>query len=89
VLDEHGLTEVAVAHNIATRPAIDRTTFAVRNHGWERESPLSFIHPAGIWSWLVVTGGLCLEIVSCEEPGVEFLRFVEPVGIERTSQPSG
>jgi hypothetical protein len=71
VLDEHGLTEIWNASSEqGSRPA--GTTFRVRNHGWSRESELSFFMGAEEgFSYMVATDWDCLEIVCRTPPLVE------------------
>lgn len=64
--DEGGLLEVwQRTSEIGGRPG--RTTFRVRNHGWTRESPITFLASDG-WSFVIATDDLCLEVVSATPP---------------------
>jgi hypothetical protein len=77
VLDEHGLTELWSARNLQGKEA--KATFRVRNHGWNRESELSFAMQDADFSFVVSTSWACLEIVSRTSPSVEFLRHIEAI----------
>ena len=70
LLDENGLDEVwRESSNQGGRPA--QSTFKVRNHLWQKESPLSFSHYAkDDWSFLIATDWECLEIVCSESPDI-------------------
>lgn len=66
LLDEGGLVEVwQRTAEIGGRPG--RTTFRVRNHGWTRESPVTFLASDG-WSFVIASDDLCLEVVSATPP---------------------
>ena len=76
MLGEHGLTELWQATaDQGSRPA--KSTFRVRNHGWSRESFLSFEFALDRYSFMIVTDTECVEIVTHEEPVVSCLRAVE------------
>lgn len=70
VLDEHGLVQLWEASaRQGGRPA--STTFKVRNHGWSRESHLSFAMGATDgYSYLVLTAWDCLELICGAPPTV-------------------
>jgi hypothetical protein len=68
LLDEGGLLEVwQRTAEIGGRPG--RTTFRLRNHGWTRESPLTFLASDG-WSFVIASDDLCLEVVSATTPAI-------------------
>jgi hypothetical protein len=75
VLDEHGLVELwnATAEQ-GGRPG--QATFRVRNHGWHRESELSFIMSGADYSYVLASNTTCLEVVTGSEPRVRFVRKV-------------
>jgi hypothetical protein len=81
VLDEHGLVDLWHATSEqGGRPG--QSTFGVRNHGWHRESELSFAMSNADHSFMVATGWACLEIVAGLPPSVEFVRSVEAISME-------
>lgn len=74
VLDEHGLHEIIKdLKKVTTVP-----TLKSRNHGWAKESPLSFFMgcDAG-WSFLIMTGWDCVEVLTSSEPIIELEKNVE------------
>jgi hypothetical protein len=70
VLDEHGLVELwSAAAEQGGRPG--QATFKVRNHGWTRESVLSFFNGAQDgYSYVIATGWDCLELVCFDPPEI-------------------
>ena len=70
VLDENGLLELWAVSRERTRPA--QTTFRVRGHMWQKESPLAWIHGAEepYYSYMVATGWDCLEVISINPPHI-------------------
>ena len=75
VLDEHGLQEMMEPlGKTDTFP-----TFRVRHHGWTEESPLSFhMGTEKGWSYVVMTGWDCVEVLTQSEPRIVFESKVEP-----------
>ncbi len=71
VLDEHGLIDMW--HASATSPRPTSTTFKVRGHGWQAESPLSWEMFDCEFSHMIATGWDCLEVVTTCEPKVELI----------------
>lgn len=73
VLDEGGLVELWTASKTSSRPA--ETTFRVRGHSWQAESPLAWVHGSDDtgFSYFVATDWDCLEVVVAEQPTVELL----------------
>jgi hypothetical protein len=73
VVDEGGLLELWAASNSTPRPA--QTTFLVRGHAWQAESPLAWFHGSDDtgYSYLVATDWDCLEVVVSEPPAIEVL----------------
>ena len=68
LLDEHGLPEILND----SRPMSN--TFRVKNHGWHKESPLTFfMGNDNEWSHLIVTNQECLEVVCQHSPDIRFL----------------
>ncbi|HEX4739102.1 MAG TPA: hypothetical protein VH331_16240 [Allosphingosinicella sp.] len=77
VLDEHGLVELWHAMNEQRRP-VGSSTFMVRNHGWSRESELSFMHGTRDgYSYIIATRLECLEIVAIDTPVIEQVGMAE------------
>ena len=70
-LDEGGLLELWSASSERKRPA--QTTFRVRGHMWQKESPLFWILGAEdpYFSYMIVIDWDCLEVVSLEPPHIE------------------
>ena len=70
VVDEGGLLELWGASKDNPRPA--QTTFRVRGHLWQSESPLAWIHGTSepYFSYMIATDWDCLEVVSFEPPEV-------------------
>lgn len=73
VLDEGGLLQLWAASKTTSRPA--ETTFRVRGHAWQAESPLAWVHGSDEtgFSYLVATDWDCLEVVVSEPPTIEML----------------
>lgn len=68
LLDEGGLLEFwGKTAEFGSRPG--RTTFRVRNHGWTKESPISFLCSDG-WSFVIASQNECLEVVSTDPPKI-------------------
>jgi hypothetical protein len=68
LLDESGLLELwQKTAELGGRPG--QTTFRVRNHGWSRESILSFQASDG-WSFVIATADECLEVVARSHPSI-------------------
>lgn len=68
LLDEGGLLELwGKTAEFGGRPG--RTTFRVRNHGWTKESPISFLCANG-WSFVIASQDECLEVVSANQPKI-------------------
>ncbi|WP_409425120.1 MULTISPECIES: hypothetical protein [unclassified Pseudoalteromonas] len=71
LLDEHGLTELWESGEI------NNNCFKVRDHGWSKESPLSFfMHTNDGWSYLISTADECAEVISTKEPKIVFKQKV-------------
>jgi hypothetical protein len=68
-LDEHGLLELWHARELQDIPIL--STFRVRNHGWSKESPLSF-HMCATegWSYVIATHSECVEVLTRSDPQV-------------------
>jgi hypothetical protein len=78
MLDEHGLTEIWTS---GKKPR-GINCFKVRNHGWSKESPLSFFMKSKDgWSYLVATDFECIEIIAKEPPKIIFKEKLKPVNI--------
>ena len=77
VLDEHGLQEIIkTGLNKIDWPTYP--TFRVRHHGWSSESPLSFdMGTNDGWSYMIMTGWDCVEVLTSSEPKVTLERKVE------------
>ena len=74
ILDEHGLTEI---WNDSPPKA---NTFKVKNHGWHKESPLTFfMGNDNEWSHLIATDEECLEVVCHDSPEIRYLGKVPAV----------
>lgn len=73
VLDEHGLTELWQSSSEKPRPA--RSTFQVRGHSWQAESPLIWYMRPGsnYFSYMIATGWECLEVICSSEPTIEIV----------------
>jgi hypothetical protein len=85
VLDEHGLMEFwGETTRQGGMPA--QSTFRVRNHGWTKESMLSFL-PTDGWSYVVATDFDCVEIVSANPPLVTLEPGGEPDASGKTGGP--
>jgi len=71
VLDEGGLLELWAASQERPRPA--QTTFRVRGHTWQYESPLAWVHGTAepYFSYMIATDWDCLEVVSYDAPTVK------------------
>ena len=73
-LDEHGLTDVWSSNP----PKVN--TFKIKGHGWHKESPLSFFMGSDSeWSFLLVTGDECLEVICRGEPKIRAVEKIERV----------
>lgn len=70
VLDEGGLLELWEASSKNPRPA--QSTFRVRGHMWQSESPLAWIHGTAepYFSYMIATDWDCLEVVSFDPPDI-------------------
>lgn len=70
ILDEHGLQEIIKSGQDETYwPTFP--TFRVRHHGWSSESPLSFdMGTNDGWSYMIMTGWDCVEVLTGTEPKV-------------------
>jgi len=77
ILDEHGLQEVFSAREKKTHwPTFP--TFRLRHHGWTKESPASFhMGTNDGWSYMVMTGWDCVEVLTIDEPRVTIESKVE------------
>ena len=73
VVDEGGLLELWAASKETPRPA--ESTFRVRGHAWQAESPLAWIHGSDQsgFSYIVATDWDCLEVIVQDPPTVEML----------------
>jgi hypothetical protein len=71
MLDEHGLMELWQASSENPRPA--QSTFQVRGHAWQRESPLVWYMRPGsnYFSYMVATDWECIEVICSSEPTIE------------------
>lgn len=75
VLDEHGLQEMIEA----LRENDSFPTFRARHHGWSLESPLSFhMGTEEGWSYVIMTGWDCVEVLSQSEPQIVLESKLEP-----------
>jgi len=75
ILDEHGIQEIIEACGKTTT----YPTLRVRQHGWSKESPLSFhMGTEEGWSYVIMTGWDCVEVLSQTEPRIVFESKVEP-----------
>jgi len=70
VLDEGGLLELWQAFKEKPRPA--QSTFRVRGHQWQSESPLAWILGADepYFSYMIATDWDCLEVVAFDPPEI-------------------
>lgn len=73
ILDEGGLLEMWEASDRVPRPAA--TTFRVRGHGWQNESPLvwAMLTDQEHYSYMIATDFFCLEVISGEIPDVSLM----------------
>jgi len=72
-LDEHGLTEIWSSNPPQTN------TYKIKGHSWHNESPLSFfMGNDNEWSYLIVTGDECLEVICRNEPSVGVVGKIAP-----------
>lgn len=73
MLDEHGLMELWEASAEKPRPA--QSTFQVRGHAWQAESPLVWYMRPGsnYFSYMVATGWECLEVICSAEPSIKIV----------------
>lgn len=70
VIDEHGLQEII--QEIYLQKVTTVPTIKSRNHGWVKESPASFFMGCKDgWSFLIITGWDCLEVLTVSEPVFE------------------
>lgn len=71
VLDERGLTEIWHASSEKPRPA--QTTFKVRGHAWQLESPLEWLWNCDepYFSYMIATNNECLEAIAPKPPAVK------------------
>ena len=71
VLDERGLTELWSASSKTPRPA--QTTFMVRGHTWQLESPLEWLWNCDepYFSYMVATSDDCLEVIAPAPPEIK------------------
>lgn len=77
ILDEHGLQEIIKSGQDETVwPTFP--TFRVRQHSWSSESPLSFYMGTNDgWSYMIMTGWDCIEVLTSSEPKVTLESKVE------------
>ncbi|WP_341711139.1 hypothetical protein [Erythrobacter sp.] len=70
VVDEGGLLQLWAASKSNPRPA--QTTFCVRGHQWQSESPLAWLHGTDkpYFSYMIATDWDCLEVVAFDPPEV-------------------
>ena len=55
-------------------------TFKIKGHGWHKESPLSFfMGNDNEWSYLLVTGDECLEVICRGEPKIRVVEKIERI----------
>ena len=68
ILDEHGLQGIIAAGQDKTEwPSFP--TFRVRHNCWSSESPLSFhMGTTDGWSYMIMTGWDCVEVLTSTEP---------------------
>ena len=72
LLDENGLSEL---HEIDVGKA---NTFKVKGNGWSKESSCSFdMNTQNGWSFMLTTGGECLEVLCQREPTFTKLQTVK------------
>lgn len=73
ILDEGCLLELWAASKKKPRPA--QSTFRVRGHAWQAESPLAWFHGSDQsgFSYLVATDWDCLEVIVYDPPTIEML----------------
>lgn len=78
ILDEHGLLEVWDHLNKDETDWPTYPTLRICHHGWSRESPLSFhMGTSDGWSYMIVTGWDCVEVLTTTEPTVTLESKVE------------
>ena len=76
ILDEHGLQEIIETGQNIDWPTFP--TFRVRHHGWSNESSLSFCMGTNDgWSYMIMTGWDCVEVLTSSEPKVTLESKVE------------
>ena len=71
VLDERGLLELWHASSKTPRPS--QTTFMVRGHTWQQESPLEWISNCDepYFSYMIATSDDCLEVIAPASPEIK------------------
>ncbi len=74
-LDEHGLTEIWSSNHPT------KNTFKVKNHGWHKESPLTFfMGNPDEWSHLLITDDECLEVICQSTPQIKLIKKISSDG---------